>query len=181
MKAARRPPPSTAARKCGLWEARLFTALSGRRDPRLVPLEGSAKWSGRTGISLQEPGWRVRAAVPNCWERPQEEHWDCKDRTAHAWPRQPLALGRGVLLSTRQTKGKRGPGGLGSGGEELHSLFRVLYVSPALSRATVAFGPLDGQDRYALDHKGINLVTCSREMSTHRRAGIKPLGASHTS
>lgn len=109
MKAARRPPPSTAAQKCGLWEARLLTALSGRRDPWLVPLEGSAKWSGRTGISLREPGRRVRAAVPNCWERAREEHWDCKDRTTHVWPRQPLELGRGVLLSTRQTKGKERP------------------------------------------------------------------------
>lgn len=82
------------------------------------------------------------------------------------WPRQPLELGRGVLLSTRQTKGKERPRWAWKWRVALHSLFRVLYVSPALSRTTVAFGPLDGQDRYALDHKGINLVTCSREMST---------------
>lgn len=91
-------------------------------------------------------------------------------------PSQPPELGRGVSLSTQQTKGER-PDGLGSGGVALHSLFRVLCVRPALSWTAVAFGPLGGQDRYPLGHKAISLVTCSCEMSAHRQLTPSPQGA----
>lgn len=146
MKTAQRPLPSAAALKCSLLGNKAFS--STLRKARLQPgfcSKEELNGTGWPGIGLREPSGGVRVVISNRWEGLGEEvhtnTWIAKTEQNNS-PSVIFSLwswrGKYYYQPSGQ-KGKRGPGGLGSGwggvagSQNPPSSCSAIYIRPALS------------------------------------------------